>query len=149
MSDDRTPLEQALEGQPGNRTLSEIAGVPVTPPPDSFDPADFDIDELIREHAERTMIATATKPDWADTEHAEGEGYTWSRETLEHHSSDGMDYVPGVTLFCSVGLHSDGEGTVSMKQDAPLIYLGGDPITPETARRVRDGLTEALRLLDE
>ena len=91
---------------------------------------------------------TITKPHWADTEHAEGEGYTWSRETLEHHSSDGMDYTPGVTLFCSVGLHSDGEGTVSVKQDDPLIYLGGDPITPETARRVRDGLTEALRLLE-
>lgn len=92
---------------------------------------------------------TITKPHWADTERAEGEGYTWSRETLAHHNSEGTDYTPGVTLFCSVGLHSDGEGTVSVKQDDTLIYLGDDPITPETARRVRDGLTEALRLLDE
>ena len=92
---------------------------------------------------------TITKPHWADTEYTESGGYTWARETLEHHNSDGMDYTPGVTLSCAVGLHSDGAGTVSVKQDDTIIYLGDDPITPETARRVRDGLTEALRLLDE
>lgn len=63
MSEPNDRLDKALEGHPGNRTLSEIAGIPISRPKPSGQ--SLDVESLVAEAHERQRLIQSIR----DAEH--------------------------------------------------------------------------------